>query len=74
MNIKKFLFGIVLVVIGLIFSHTCFYYTINHPYIVNGVDGLMVSFIANNLLIPFIIFSIICLCGIIICWYEAYRK
>lgn len=71
---KKFIFGVILIFLGFIFGFTCFNHTINNPCIVNGKEGLFISFVANNLLIPFIISLITCLCGIIICWYESFKR
>ena len=74
MSFKKMLFGLIVVIVGFAFSFDCFNYVIRNPCVVNGESGLLVSFRNNNLLIPFIVSSLICLCGIIICWYEAYKR
>lgn len=73
-SIKKFLFGLILVLIGFAFSFISFYYVINNPCVVNGKEGLYVTFVHNHLLIPFLLSSLVCLCGIFICWYESYKK
>lgn len=71
---KKFIFGIILCVIGLTFSLVCFIRTLYTPYAVyNDNGGLIASFLGNGTLIPFIIFLVVLITGIIICAYEAYK-
>ena len=71
---KKFIFGIILCVIGLAFSLSCFIYTIVHPYMTyNDNEGLLASFLGNHTLIPFIISMLVLIVGVIICIYEAYK-
>lgn len=71
---KKFIFGIILSVIGLIYSFACFVYAVLNPCTVNGQGGLLVSFSENDVLIPFLIATLILSIGVLICGYEAYRK
>ena len=73
-NLKKFIFGIILSVIGFIYSFTCFVYAVINPCTVNDRSGFMISLRANNVLIPFFISTFILIIGILICGYEAYRK
>mgnify|MGYP003187717198 CR=1 FL=1 len=56
---KKFIFGIMLSVIGLIYSFACFVYAVLNPCTVNGQGGLLVSFSENDVLIPFLIATLI---------------
>ena len=51
---KKFIFGIILSVIGFIYSFTCFVYAVINPCTVNDRSGFMISLRANNVLIPFL--------------------
>lgn len=66
-------FGLLLILIGFVVSFTCFKYVISNPYIVDGKRGLYISFIENDLWIPFILSALVCLCGVFICWYDAYK-
>ena len=70
---KKFIFGIILSVIGFIYSFACFVYAVLNPCTVNGQSGLLVSFNKNDVLIPFLIALILSI-GVLICGYEAYGK
>ncbi len=70
---KKFICGIILCVIGLMFSLACFIRTIYKPFNYNGTEGLLASFLGNNTLIPFIISMIVLIIGVSICIYEAYK-
>lgn len=71
---KKFVFGIILSVIGFIYSFACFVYTVLNPCIVNGQSGLIISFRENDVWIPFLISILILVIGILILGYEAYRQ
>lgn len=71
---KKFIFGIILTVIGFIYSFACFVYAMLNPCMVNGQSGLLVSFSENDVLIPFLIAILILSIGVLICGYEAYRN
>lgn len=71
---KKFSFGLLVSVIGLIFSAFSFMYAIIHPGIYNGTSGLTGALLCANLQLPFIISTIVMLIGLFICGYEAYRK
>lgn len=73
-NLKKFLFGILVSLVGLIFSSFSFMYAIMNPGIYNGTDGLLGSLICTDLLYPFIISIIVMLIGLFICGYESYRR
>ena len=73
-NLKKFIFGIILSVIGFIYSFTCFVYAVINPCTVNDRSGFMISLRANNVLIPFLISTFILMIGIRICGYEENRK
>ena len=64
---KKFIFGIMLSVIGLIYSFACFVYAVLNPCTVNGQGGLLVSFSENDVLIPFLIATLILSIGVLIC-------
>lgn len=69
---KKFLFGMLISIIGLIFTTICFVCSAINPGIYNEIGGLLGSLLFNHMLMPFIISLIILLIGLIICGYEAY--
>lgn len=71
---KKFIFGVLIVLIGLIFGAFCFIYAAINPWNYNGIEGIMGSLLGTHMLVPFIISIIIMLVGLSICYYEAYRK
>lgn len=72
-ELKKFICGIILCVIGLMFSFVCFIRTLYNPFYYNGREGLLASFLGNNTLLPFIIFMLVLIAGVSICIYEAYK-
>lgn len=71
---KKMVFGILVTVVGLVFSAVCFIYTMMNPCIYNGIGGLMGSFLGADLLAPFIISTVVMCIGLLLCFVEAYRK
>ena len=71
---KRIIFGLMLTIIGLIFSGFCFVYAAVNPWDYNGVSGLMGSFLGTNLLIPFIVSMVIMIVGLILLWFESYIK
>ena len=71
---KRMAFGILITMIGLVFSAFCFIYAMMNPYDVNGIEGLLGAFLGTETLVPFIIATIVMCVGIIICFREAYRK
>ena len=71
---NKMVFGVLLTVIGLIFSAFSFIYAALNPWNWNGIDGLLGSFLGTRMLIPFIIGMVIMIVGLLICFKEAYHK
>lgn len=71
---KKFIFGILLTVIGLLFSGFGFIYAIMNPGTYNDIAGLRGSLLCADLLVPFIISLIVLIVGVAICGFEAYRR
>ena len=71
---KKFLFGILLSVIGSVFTLCCCIYAAINPWDYNGITGLTGSLLGMNLMVPFIIFLVVMIIGILICLYEAYFR
>ena len=70
---KKMIFGLLLTVIGLVFSAFCFIYATIHPWNYNGISGLLGSFLGTDTLIPFILSMIVMLAGLAICFLRAFR-
>lgn len=73
-QMKKTIFGGLLVIIGLVFSVFCFVYAVINPWNYNGITGLLGSFLGTQTLIPFVISLIVLLTGLFICGYEAYIR
>lgn len=71
---KRFLFGILLSVIGLVFSAFCFIWAVMNPWNWNGISGLLGSFLGTGTLVPFILSTALTAIGILICGIEAFRK
>lgn len=69
---KKFIVGVMLVVIGFIVSAFCFIYAVMNPWDYNGITGLRGAFLGTNTGTPFVISMIIMVIGLLICSYEAY--
>lgn len=67
-------FGVLLTVVGFVFSGFSFIYAANNPWNWNGIDGLLGSFLGTRMLIPFIISMAVMIAGLSICFFEAYRK
>ena len=74
MKDKKMIFGLLLAVIGCIFSAFCFFYAVMHPCVYNGIGGLHGAFLNTDLTIPFVIAMIVMITGIVICGVQAFRK
>ena len=71
---NKMLFGVLITIIGLVFSAFSFIYAAMNPWEWNGIGGLWGSFLGTHMMIPFIIGMLIMIVGIVLCFMEAYRK
>ncbi len=71
---KKMVYGILLTIIGLIFSAFCFINAVLNPWNYNGIEGLLGSFLGTNTLVPFILSLIVMVLGLAICFWRAFRK
>lgn len=71
---KRFLFGLLLSIIGLFYSLFCFIWSVKEPWHYRGVDGILGALLGNNLLTPYVVFSLLMLLGLTICCVEAYRR
>lgn len=71
---NKMLFGVLITIIGLVFSAFSFIYAAMNPWHWNGIGGLLGSLLGTHMLIPFIIGMLIMIVGIVLCFMEAYRK
>ena len=71
---KKMVCGVLVTVVGLVFSAFCFFYTVMNPCNYNGTGGLMGAFLGADTLIPFIISTAVMCAGLLLCFIEAYRK
>ena len=71
---SKMVFGVLITLIGLVFSAFSFICAALNPWNWNGIDGLLGSFLGTHMLIPFIIGLAVMIIGLIICFREAYLK
>ena len=71
---KKMVCGILLTIIGLVFSAFCFIYAVMSPWSYNGIEGLLGSLLGTNTLIPFIISLVVMVIGLGICFWIAFRN
>ncbi|MDY6020470.1 MAG: hypothetical protein SPI70_03515 [Oscillospiraceae bacterium] len=71
---KKMVVGVLLSVIGLVFSAFAFIYAALNPWNYNGITGLLGSFLGTHMLIPFIISTLVMLAGLAICFWRAFTK
>ncbi|MGM9662021.1 MAG: hypothetical protein ACI3WR_02890 [Oscillospiraceae bacterium] len=71
---NKMVLGVLITLIGLVFSSFSFIYAAMNRWVSNGIGGLLGSFLGTHLLIPFIIATVVMLIGLAICFVEAYRK
>ncbi|WP_167956843.1 hypothetical protein [Anaerosporobacter faecicola] len=71
---KKFIYGVMITFIGLLFFAFSFFYAVMNPGTYNNISGLYGSLLYSGLTVPFIISFIVLIIGIIICGVEAYRK
>ena len=71
---NKMIFGVMVTVIGLVFSAFSFIYAALNPWNWNGIDGLLGSFLGTHMLLPFLIGTAAMIAGLVLCFKEAYRK
>ena len=70
----KLLCGLLLTLVGLVFSSFCFIYAVMNPWNYNGINGLLGSFLGTQTLVPFIISTAAMCAGLILCFYVAFLK
>lgn len=71
---KKMVCGILLTMIGLVFSAVCLTNAVLNPWNYNGMEGLLGSLLGTNTLVPFIISLVVMALGLVICFWRAFRK
>lgn len=71
---NKMVFGIMITLIGLAFSLSCFGFAALNPGIYNDIGGLFGALLCADMLWPFIISFVVMCGGICICFVEAYVK
>ena len=74
MGNNKMVVGVLVTIIGLVFSAFSFIYAALNPWNWNGIDGLLGSFLGTHMLVPFTIGMTVMIAGLVICFKEAYRK
>ena len=71
---KRSLFGIILFIVGSIGFLILSLYLSAHPHSYNSLSGLPGALLGNDLLLPYIVFCVFGLVGLVICIYEAYIR
>jgi len=71
---KRMIFGILLALIGLVYSFFCFLWAVKNPWYYNGIDGILGSFLGTGTLLPFILSLLLLIIGTAVCCCEAFRK
>ncbi len=71
---KKFLFGLIVFLLGAVVSVFNYIDAILNPCIYDGIGGLQGAFLGRGTLSITIAFVIIMLIGLGICGFEAYKK
>lgn len=66
--------GVMLTVIGFVFSVICFINALLHPWNYEGIEGLLGSLLGTDTLVPFIISLVVMALGLLICFWSAFRK
>ncbi|MBR2223371.1 MAG: hypothetical protein IJ973_03505 [Christensenellaceae bacterium] len=66
--------ALVLTLIGLVFAAGSFFFALAQPWIYNGIDGLLGSFLGTNTLIPFILGLAVMIIGLAFLLWEVFRK
>ncbi len=66
--------GVLVTLIGLVFSAFSFIYAALNPWSWNGIDGLLGSFLGTHMLVPFILSTAVMLAGLVLCFVIAYSK
>lgn len=71
---KRFSFGVLIAIIGLMFSLSFVFYAAVNPGFYNEIGGILGSVLYANLLVPLILSLLVMLAGVFLCWHEAYQK
>lgn len=71
---KKMICGVMLTVIGFVFSVICFINVSLHPWNYEGIDGLLGSLLGIDTLVPSIVSLAVMVSGITICFWQAFQK
>lgn len=71
---KKMACGVMLTVIGFVYSVICFINALLHPCNYDGIDGLLGAFLGRDTLTLFIISLVVMALGLLICFWSAFRK
>lgn len=71
---KRLIFGILIVMIGLVYSVFFLVYAANNPWDYHGITGLKGSLLGTETYVPFIISLLAIVTGLVISWYESYKR
>lgn len=71
---KKLVCGVLVTVVGLVFSVVCLSYAMQNPWTYHNIGGLLGSLLGTRMLVPLIISFIVMLLGIGYSFFCAYKK
>lgn len=71
---KKMTCGIMLTVIGFVYSVICFIHTLLHPWNYEGIEGILGSLLGEDTLFPFVLSLAVMVWGLSICFWRAFRE
>ena len=71
---NKMVCGVLVTLIGLVFSAFSFIHAALNPWNWNGIEGLLGSFLGTHMLVPFVLSTAVMLVGLVLCFVTAYRK
>lgn len=71
---SKMICGVLVTLIGLVFSAFSFIYAALNPWNWNGIDGLLGSFLGTHMLVPFMLSTALMLAGLAFCFFIAYKE
>ena len=69
---NKMIFGALLTLIGLTFSVLSFVYAAMNPWSIDGIDGIVASYMGTNMWLLLLVALVITIFGLAICFKEAY--
>ncbi|MFA9556856.1 hypothetical protein ACERII_06115, partial [Evansella sp. AB-rgal1] len=73
-SVKKLFFGSLLLVVGIIGVLVIIVLSVNSPWSYNGIDGFLGFLLGSETITFFVLFAVMSVAGVVICFYEAYIR